>query len=75
VEVAFDKMALVDHAVFHLQLAEAVVPSFFVLSFVLIVEPGCHYKLYSSAIIIFASIEGVCQKKRRVFGGDNILKF
>lgn len=41
-EVSFDELSLVDDAVVHLEFPVAVIPSIFVLPFVLVFEPGGH---------------------------------
>ena len=41
-EVTFDEMPFVNNSIIHLQFAETMVPSFSILSLILIVEPGRH---------------------------------
>ena len=41
-EVPLNEMALIDNPVIHLQFPKAVIPAFFILPLILVVEPGCH---------------------------------
>jgi hypothetical protein len=41
-EVSFDELALVDDSIIHFEFSVAMIPSFFILSLILVLEPVGH---------------------------------
>ena len=74
-EVTFDEMPFVNDSVIHLQFAKTMVPSFFVLSFIFIVEPGRHInnKLYSSELTNLLQFYGRIDESKKYLLKGSIL--